>query len=343
LIGAGEIKAETLAGIGGKRGARYKIPLPALPARLQVKHRKALRREALAGLAGGGTSAGDPAALSDGGRRGIAGWKKALGGWRLFRFKSGLSKREADELFIGRHNALYPGAAITRPTLFRKWQEYREGGDMALFDGRGEHGNHKRKITPRIWGAFEPGYLDDKQPSVALCLAMTKRIFTRWLETGEISEMPDFPTLGALERAVKKIPYPAVAYFRYGEMKYISGCGPYIKRIYGFAANDYWVCDNQGMYGMTPDGAFAALLTEKRVVPEHLADEMLSGTQNPLRYARTAFPSRFTGGSPLISTRVYGLITRAATSTCSSGTALATWRASGYTTPTGGSYAPLGC
>ena len=76
-------------------------------------------------------------------------WERLLLEWRRFRVFI-KSKAEADKAFIALCHEKYPDLHIGLRTLYRKWNSYEKSGRQALTDGRGRHGNHRRKVVVTV-------------------------------------------------------------------------------------------------------------------------------------------------------------------------------------------------
>lgn len=72
----------------------------------------------------------------------------------------------------------------------------------------------------------------------------------------DLQHLLPLPSLSTFVRAVeKRIPVPALKYYRFGEKVFRDECGPYIRRKYGdLASNDIWVCDNHTFDVLINDG-----------------------------------------------------------------------------------------
>lgn len=247
LIEKNDIYAETIEVKQqgpGRGGIQYRIPFESLDNKLKSRFKrrlKALEKEASM------TQEADPLQermniemLTDEERKEITMWRKLIDEWQRYRaFKD--NKAEADESFITLANISNPKLNLTRRTLYRKDQLYREQGEVALVDRRGKHKEHSRKLTAEVWDMFEYYYLDQSRKSVKLCMTLTE---LNLKQQGKEELLP-LPSITTFRRRVNALPIPYIKYFRFSEKQFISECAPYIKRMYeDLESNDIWVADN---------------------------------------------------------------------------------------------------
>lgn len=237
----------------GQGGVQYRIPLSSLDKKAQLKYKRQQRtQEKKAVLPNEPSPDVNVEELSAAEREEIAFWKNLTNEWRTFRNGTkDMTKEEADDCFISKCNAKKPGLNLTRRTLYRKWKDFSEKGDIALIDKRGKHGGHIRKLIQEMWDIFEHFFLDESQKSISLCMTLT----TLELEKVNPALLP-LPAADTFAREVKKIPIPYIEYFRHGDKNFIEKCAPYIKRMYdNLEPNDIWVADNHTFDIMLYDGA----------------------------------------------------------------------------------------
>ncbi len=237
----GNIQAEQISGQAtGQGGVQYRIPLSGLERKLQTKFKRRLRAVEKATDPEEETASISLEDLTHEEREQIIFWKRTLEEWQQYR--NGVSSKEkADEAFLEMFKIRYPDVKVTRPSLYRKWQDWQKKGEAALVDRRGKHGGHEKKLNSEVYDVFEYYYLDQNRKSVALCMTLTELNFR---QAGRDDLLP-LPSRTTFERAVRAIPLSYIKFFRYGEKQFIGECAPYIKRIYeDLESNDIWVADN---------------------------------------------------------------------------------------------------
>ncbi len=251
LISDGKIKAELSFGSGGVSGKSYLIPLASIEPKLQKKYIR-LHKEKFPHL-----KEKKPVQcrsledMTQEERREAAFRLDVLMRWRGYRENYAGSKKEADEEFTGLLEMQYPDRHFSPRMLQRQWNAYLEGGEAALADGRGKHGNHAKAIPDKVFDIFEYYYLDQSKKSVRKCVELT--------ELALREEAPHLLPLASdasfTRKAARDIPVPVLEYYRCGEKAFRDKCAPYIERTYDdLNSNDIWVCDNHTFDVLVNDG-----------------------------------------------------------------------------------------
>lgn len=188
--------------------------------------------------------------LSDKQRQDIAYWKKVLDDWRTYIADYPGQATEMTKEFIKLHNIHNPKKTIKERTLYNKWKEYREYGEVALADHRA---NRKDKGTTSIneiaWSVFLQWWLDENEPSVSYVY----RLVCSWAEL-KMEELLPLPSEDTFRRQIKKVPVPVVKYFRNGMKQFEDECLPFLVRQYDFIdSNDIWSADYHTLDMMVRD------------------------------------------------------------------------------------------
>lgn len=259
LILEGSLKAEEVLGIGGVSGKSYQIPLAAIEPKYirKWKHQQEQREDE-----------NDPAVtrlteidrrtleqLTSSERLEIAAWKDILNEWQQYRnSEAKKAKAQADEEFLNYISVEYPNMKFSQRILYRKKEAQEKEGDIGLLDKRGKHGNHKKTLPDPVFDVFEYFYLDESRKTVTRCMELTELEIKKNRE--DLQCLLPLPSLSTFVRAVeKRIPVPAMKYYRFGEKAFRDECGPYIRRKYGdLGSNDIWVCDNHTFDVLINDG-----------------------------------------------------------------------------------------
>ena len=248
-----KIRAITVEGIGGASGKNYSIPLSALDPRLQKKYYKQQAKTIESQLTITVEEEPPPVlnleTITADQRRQIAIWKTILNQWDIFRtdykYKGKGTMAEADEAFVNYQNTLFEkqGEEITLSVkkLYRKEKDFREKGEAALYDKRGEHSRGKMSVSDEAWDIFTYYYLikgGKKKWSVQLCLRETKKELEQ-----RYKEAPKLPTHRTFLRYVEnKITLPQKVWNRGNEHEW-KAIEPSIRRAYDMEVNETWVAD----------------------------------------------------------------------------------------------------
>lgn len=184
-------------------------------------------------------------------REEVALWKRILEEWQEYR-NSGGKKSELDEKFVLYLRATYPDRQFSSRMLYRKLEICKKEGDVAMFDKRGKHDNHKKSIPDTVWDIFQFYYLDESQKTVRECMRLTEL----QLKHEGLDDLLPLASESSFGRAVQsRIEVPVLKYFRLGQKAYKDQCEPYIKRLYDdLHSNDIWVCDNHTFDIFVDDG-----------------------------------------------------------------------------------------
>ncbi|MBR1568682.1 MAG: DDE-type integrase/transposase/recombinase [Lachnospiraceae bacterium] len=251
LCRTGVIQAEEQIGQrGGANGVVYRIPLAVLDLKLQKKYnRKKAKQEA--GLDSEPTEQPldkvipfNVELLTEEEREEVVLWRSILDNWMKFRDEAKLrhiNKKVADEQYIAMLQLQYPEMQVSYRTLKRKWDNFKEHGDIALVDHRGKHGNHHKILSDFVYDIFEDYYLDESRKTITECMRLTE-----WYLKEAAPEYLPLPSKETFARALdRRTPVPVIQYFRFGQKAYRDKCAPYIKRMYDdLHSNDVWVTDN---------------------------------------------------------------------------------------------------
>lgn len=252
LIKEGKIRAEEQYGAGGKNGSSYKIPLAECEPQIIKKYNrihdiKPEKEESK----GPQIVPKSLEQLSAKEREEVAFWKKILAEWQEYR-NSGGKKSELDEKFVLYLRATYPDRQFSSRMLYRKLEICKKEGDVAMFDKRGKHDNHKKSIPDTVWNIFLYYYLDESQKSISECMRLTEL----QLQHEGLDSLLPLASDSSFGRAVQsRIEVPVLKYFRLGQKAYKDQCEPFIKRLYDdLQSNDIWVCDNHTFDIFVDDG-----------------------------------------------------------------------------------------
>lgn len=252
LISAGKIRAEEQFGSGGRNGLSYKILLADCEPKLVKKYNR---------IHGINPEKEEPKGpqivpksleqLSAEEREEVAFWKKILAEWQEYRNGEG-KKSELDEKFVLYLQAAYPNRKFSVRMLYRKLEICKKEGDVAMFDKRGKHDNHKKSIPDTVWNIFLYYYLDESQKTVRECMRLTEL----QIKNEGLDDLLPLASESSFGRAVQsRIEVPVLKYFRLGQKAYKDQCEPYIKRLYDdLHSNDIWVCDNHTFDIFVDDG-----------------------------------------------------------------------------------------
>lgn len=252
LIKEGKIRAEEQFGSGGRNGMSYKILLADCEPKLIKKYNRIhginLEKEESKGPQIIPKSLEQ---LSAEEREEVAFWKRILEEWQEYR-NSGGKKSELDEKFVLYLRATYPDRQFSSRMLYRKLEICKKEGDVAMFDKRGKHDNHKKSIPDTVWDIFQFYYLDESQKTVRECMRLTEL----QLKHEGLDDLLPLASESSFGRAVQsRIEVPVLKYFRLGQKAYKDQCEPYIKRLYDdLHSNDIWVCDNHTFDIFVDDG-----------------------------------------------------------------------------------------
>lgn len=259
LILEGSLKAEEILGIGGVSGKSYQIPLAAIEPkyiRKWKRQQEQCKDEIESEIAE--TMEADQRTLEQltaEERLEIAAWKDILNEWQQYRNNAAKkAKAQADEEFLNYISVEYPNMKFSQRILYRKKEAQEKAGDIGLLDKRGKHGNHKKTLPDPVFDVFEYFYLDESRKTVTRCMELTELEIKKNRE--DLQYLLPLPSLSTFVRAVeKRIPVPAMKYYRFGEKAFRDECGPYIRRKYGdLDSNDIWVCDNHTFDVLINDG-----------------------------------------------------------------------------------------
>lgn len=254
-----EIIAEEIAGPVGRGGKSYQIPLAAIePKYIRKWKRQQEQREDETEQAVTEAAEIDRRTLEQltaAERLEIATWKDILNEWQQYRNNTAKkAKAQADEEFLNYISVEYPNMKFSQRILYRKKEAQEKAGDIGLLDKRGKHGNHKKTLPDPVFDVFEYFYLDESRKTVTRCMELTELEIKKNRE--DLQCLLPLPSLSTFVRAVeKRIPVPAMKYYRFGEKAFRDECGPYIRRKYGdLDSNDIWVCDNHTFDVLINDG-----------------------------------------------------------------------------------------
>ena len=253
LIKEGKLRAEEHVGAGGRNGLRYKILLADCDPKIIKKYNrihdiKPEKEESK----GPQLVPKSLEQLSAKEREEVAFWKKILAEWQEYRNGGGATKEELDEKFVNYLHATYPDRQFSPRMLYRKYKDYKEKGDIALYDKRGKHDNHKNSLPDTVWNIFLYYYLDESQKTVRECMRLTEL----QLQHEGLDDLLPLASDSSFGRAVQsRIEVPVLKYFRLGQKAYKDQCEPFIKRLYDdLQSNDIWVCDNHTFDIFVDDG-----------------------------------------------------------------------------------------
>lgn len=249
----GKLRATERFGAGGKNGVSYLIDLadcdPAIIKKYNRIHKVKPRKEEPAKPR---LLPDSPEELTDQEREEIAFWKRTMSEWDSYRVSYSGKKAEADEKFVQYLGTTYPERQFSVRMLYRKKKALKELGDCALADGRGKHDNHKKAVPAEVFDIFESYYLDESRMSVRECIRLTGLQLEKEGKT-EYFPLASENTFG--REIERKIPVPALEYYRNGKKAFEDACAPYNKRTYGdLHSNDIWVCDNHTFDIFVDDG-----------------------------------------------------------------------------------------
>lgn len=200
-------------GAGGKSGRQYEIQLSCLSEEAQARYR--------------GEETKPQDILHFTGKQRDGANEKA---WIVVQYhQSGLSPDD----FVDKFNAENPQEdAITKRSLFRWQQKYKNQDVAGLIDHRGGDNKNKNTIQDDAWECFYALYMTQQKRSIRLCYDITKM------------EYPDIPSVSAFERKIRKIPKYALILYREGQKAFNDSLPCMRRSKQSIASNDIWFSDH---------------------------------------------------------------------------------------------------
>ena len=228
----------------------YMIPVSALPEELQAKYYGRIRSEMkLPALKDDKKAVKKQKKsvlktieeMSEAERREADTWSAIIEEWQTIRGQYD-NKAQADSMYVGKCQLEHPELQISRDVLYRKLRACKANDLYGLVDKRGAWNKGKSNIPQVVWDAFLWYWLDENQPSAALCY----RNVLSWTEEFYPELTNDIPSLRSFRRHLDSdVEYAIKVLMREGEKAFKDRCMPYMIRLYDkLEANDCWIADN---------------------------------------------------------------------------------------------------
>ncbi|MGP1567487.1 MAG: transposase domain-containing protein [Peptoanaerobacter stomatis] len=166
-------------------------------------------------------------------------WEAILRTWREYVENFNGKETDATDEFVKEYNKKGE-VKISKRTLYRKWNVYKDNGICALADFRGKKNATGNEIDEEVWNIFQDWYLDINKPKIAFLYKALTYHFE--MEKPELLPLPSETTFRrAIER---KIPKSVITYFREGKKVWTDECAYYLRRDYSsLSSNDVWTSD----------------------------------------------------------------------------------------------------
>ena len=166
-------------------------------------------------------------------------WEAILRTWREYVENFNRKETDATDEFVKEYNKKGE-VEISKRTLYRKWNVYKDRGICALADFRGKKNATGNEIDEEVWNIFQDWYLDINKPKIAFLYKALTYHFE--MEKPELLPLPSETTFRrAIER---KIPKSVITYFREGKKVWTDECAYYLRRDYSsLSSNDIWTSD----------------------------------------------------------------------------------------------------
>ena len=270
-IKSGKIQAVQAETNAGRRGYEYRINLDQLSEKALRKY-YARQKEQEAALAASmvaldadgadtveGTASPSSSAarkdnlenlslteLTEAQRTDITFWLDIIKEYNLYISEHYKNTTKATKDFIEILKERYPNKSISERTLRRKIKDYRDMGDIGLTDLRLQNKLKGATVVDGIvWSAFLQYWLDEARPSTTACYRLVNDFLRlEGRKNPALMELLPLPDVSAVYRQIKRIPYPVLQFYRYGNKAYCDDCEPYLERDYeNLDSNEVWSAD----------------------------------------------------------------------------------------------------